>query len=493
MFQESNQFGSLARRLGMVFWTATVMLLIGWPAARAQDAGVIQALDLDAPWQVVSGQRGSVERWGVDVPSAGVFVTEIATDNDAQGQLMIELEPGDHGAGQVEAAVLDRTRSRLVVAVAAPGRLVLRASMVDQRMSLANYRLFKRFLSLDAVTRRVDAGWPGAMEDHPRHTRLVDAEDRAVAEWLIWGGPLPTGKTEMEEIDPNPAGAKRVSRTRVVAAWLAPGEQGGNQSFAKTEMEEIDPNPAGQTVPAVRLPGRSDGRWNQALTKTEMEEIDPNPAGLRLDDATRVRVWVTLESEVVEGDFFKTEMEEIDPNPAGLTTPHRARALEFPLELMNPWASRETMADGLLGRLIAAVDQRMSEAYVPDVPAGLLATLGACTPAVGDDHHAALGCATGVRIGDSWVGSLIPHGAEDADAFGFTVPAMSRVAIRVESDEVVSAALYDRSGRRLSPRAVEGTDLRMIEALEPGRYVVRFETRAVVPAHYRFSVRTLDT
>ena len=78
-------------------------------------------------------------------------------------------------------------------------------------------------------------------------------------------------------------------------------------------------------------------------------------------------------------------------------------------------------------------------------------------------------------------------------SFGFMVSAMSRVAIHAVSDEVVSAALYDRSGRRLNPRAVEGTDLRMIEALEPGRYVLRFETRAVVPAHYRFSVRTLDT
>ena len=183
-------------------------------------------MDLNNTWR---GHGAAFEShiYQLEIPSAGLLDIEVATPTAARVAAKLELLGQHCRRADIsgEAAILDRTATRSLVALRGAGTRYVRVAAQDPRSPLGDYRLSTSFATPEIVR-----GSPG---------------------WL---------KTEEVEVDPDPDGP-----------CLDPGFEKGLTGWLKTEEVEVDPDPDGF--------GKSLASW----LKTEEVEVDPDPDGFGKD------------------------------------------------------------------------------------------------------------------------------------------------------------------------------------------------------------------
>ncbi len=435
-------------------------------------------------WSGSFGSSQNTERFSLELPSPGVLVIEATSPITAGESPGLSLWASAAEGLFADIATLDRSVSRLTLAVRERGSLPLRIASRDPRQVLGEYRLQTHFVPLSASTEMFWGPFEGVdtLCAQVALTRLRDLDGDVRVESLGIRAWDEVSKTEIEEVDPNPGALWSPSMSSIKASWFAadPWQEGVSRSDLTASVR------GWVTVP--------DSQIELGVTKTEIEEVDPNPGAFRAAPCgtTATGHHQGPKSLFSKTDFSKTEIEEVDPNPGAFraapcgTLRHGA---SFPVTLSIPTETPTAESrDLVVQSVLDAITRHHLATQAQPFRSRPARRLGACQLQDGDEHLDTFSCATPLALGQSLSGELFKHQGIDSDVFEFAVDTLSRVEIAAEGDTALAGGLYDVSGRRLGVSATDTSELLLYEILEPGRYFVRIESADGAFGVYRLAV-----
>ncbi len=441
-------------------------------------------LPLESTLRSYSGAGDEVGLFSLEIPSPGLLSIDAMVLASAKGSPKI----GFLGRGcsiqslDPDVATVERSAASQILAFRAPGHYFIRVASQDPQVALGEYRLTARFVAAEVVNRRFELVRGFAYDSlfYPSQYGKSEEEEvdpnpkiqRSYDEPILQLTSFYTGffgKSEEEEVDPNPKAAAQPDAQIVLFA------NPQDRSRRKSEEEEVDPNP--KRLRDVRLLHGSMTRYRASDVKSEEEEVDPNPK--------------SVEEEVDPNP--KSEEEEVDPNPKAGTRDRTERQVTLAVaddfgrqELGDDrggfvkwladlvWAEATTTSRGVAreGRFRLLSSSSASEVVAPRLELPAL-----CRPVGLDDHPDTFGCATPLELDRSVMGEIGNDWSDDADTFALTLNTMRTVAIETTGSTDTYGGIYDRFGRLLAADddGGEGNNFRLIKTLVPGRYFIRVE------------------
>lgn len=251
-----------------------------------------------------------------------------------------------------------------------------------------------------------------------------------------------------------------------------------------------EPASCGQAVPLAR----TDSFYGYGDTAGAVEyfAVDVPWAGVLVVEA------VTPVSAVVEPKLalFDQRCRPVERAGKGFTViERRISGIVVAIKAPGTWRvgvaaqdPRQALGDyRLLTRFVEVTKGGVEEPDPDPEPDGL--TTG-CQYGEIDDHGDTLSCATELLPGEKTMGEL---GRNDGDVFQFVLARQRTVSIESFGDTDARGALYDHHGHRLAfdGDSVDGSGIRIVRTLGPGRYFVRVEGAGGAEGVYTLRVTDL--